>query len=254
MELEKSCAICDSTSKNVAVACCQSRPYSIMSSFLPLYLNKLLPQDLSVRLQNSSVHSGDITWEKLCYLWLYVKGRGRGVPSELAIFNSVVVFSNVWELTPPRDFVRSASKLVSTVRWWCWTNIVLFATLRQRVWPWHSVKVGSVFFFSNVCEQTPPREFVRSASKSISTLKRWCWTNCVLFATLRRRAWPWRAVKVGSVVFVCKVCEQTPPREFISSSLKSVSTVRIRCKTNVVLFVTLHQRAWPWHAVKVGHF
>ena len=135
MELEKSCAICDSTSKGVAVACCQSRPYSIMLSFLPLYLNELLPQDLSVRLQNSSVHSGDITWEKLCYLWLYVKGRGRGVPSKLAILNSVIVFSNVWELTPPRDLVRSASKLVSTVRRWCWTNGLLFATLRRRAWP-----------------------------------------------------------------------------------------------------------------------
>ena len=108
----KRCAICDSTSKGVAVACRQSWPYSIMSSFLPLYLNELLPEDLSIRLQNSLVHSGDVTWEELCYLWLYVEGHGRGVPSKLAILNSVVVFSNVWEVTPPRDFVRSASKLV----------------------------------------------------------------------------------------------------------------------------------------------
>ena len=73
------------------------------------------------------------------------------------------------------------------------------------------------------------------------------------FATLRQRVRPWRAVKVGSVVFFSKVCEPSPPREFISSALKSVSTVRIRCKKNV-LFVTLCQRAWPWRFVKVGHF
>ena len=87
MELEKSCAICDSTSKGVAVACCQSRPYSIMSSFLPLYLNELLLQDLSVRLQNSSVHSGDVTWEN-------VKGRGRGIPSKLVLWSFFPMFVN----------------------------------------------------------------------------------------------------------------------------------------------------------------
>ena len=212
MELEKGCAICDSTSKGVAVACCQSRPYSIMSSFLPLYLNKLLPQHLSVRLQNSSVNSQDVTWERLCYLRLYVKGRGRGMPSKLAILNSVEFFSNVWEPTPPRAFFPMFG------------NQLLPGIL--SVWLQHLSFQSEDGAKQMLCS----------------------------FATLRQRAWPWRAVKVGSVVFFSKVCELSPPREFISSALKSVSTVRIRCKTNVVLFVTLCQRAWPWRFVKVGHF
>ena len=45
---------------------------------------------------------------------LYVKGRGRGVPSKSAIFNNVVFFAVVFEQTPPRYLFRSASKLVST--------------------------------------------------------------------------------------------------------------------------------------------
>ena len=118
---------------------CQSRPYSIMSSFLPLYLNS------SQRICPFGFKIGHYTQDNL---WLYVKGRGHGVTSKLAIFHSVVFFPDVWELTPPRDFLRSASKSVSTDRRWCWTNVVLFATLRRRAWPWRAVKVGSVVFFS----------------------------------------------------------------------------------------------------------
>ena len=131
----KHCAICDSTSKGVAVACRQSWPYSIMSSFLPLYLNKLLPEDLSVRLQNWSVHSGHVTWEKLCNLWLYIKGRGRGVLSKSAIFNNVVFFAVVFERTPPTAFVRSASKFFSPLRRCNLRRVVLCVTLRRRAWP-----------------------------------------------------------------------------------------------------------------------
>ena len=151
MKLEKSCAICDSTSKGVAVACRQSWPYSIMSSFLPLYLNELLPQHLSVRLQNSSVNSQDVTWEKLCYLRLYVKGRGRGVLSKSAIFNNVVFFAVVFQRTPPTAFVRSASKFFSKLTRCHLRKVVLVVTLRQRAWPWRAVKVrhfefSSIFF------------------------------------------------------------------------------------------------------------
>ena len=67
---------------------------------------------------------------------------------------------------------------------------------------------NSVVFFSIVCEQTPPREFVRSASKSISTVRRCCWT--LLFATLGQRACPWRVVKFGhfqwNVKLWCHLC------------------------------------------------
>ena len=133
----------------------------------------------------------------MCYLRLYVKGRGRGVQSKSAIFNNVVFFAVVFEPTPPRGFVRSAEKFFSTLRTCNLRKAVLFATLRQRAWPWRSVKVSSVVFFSKVCEQTPPREFISSALKSVSTVRIRCKTNVVLFATLRQRACPWRVVKVG---------------------------------------------------------
>ena len=90
MSLEKSCAICNSTSKGMAVACCQSRPYSIMSSF-------------------------DVIFER----------------------------------TPPTAFVRSASKFFSKLTRCHLRKVVLFATLRQRAWPWRAVKVGH-FEFSRI--------------------------------------------------------------------------------------------------------
>ena len=85
----------------------------------------------------------------MCYLRLYVEGRGCGVPSKSAIFNSVVFFTVVFEQTPPREFAHSASKLVSTLRRCNLRKVVLFPTLRQRAWPWHAVKVGH-FEFSGI--------------------------------------------------------------------------------------------------------
>ena len=107
----------------------------VLWSFFPLFVNVLLPGNLSVLLQNRSVQSEDGAEQTLCYV--------------------------------------------------------------ARACPWRAVKVGHVVFFSIVCEQTPPREFVRSTSKLVSTVRRWCWTNDVLYATVRQRACPWRVVKVA---------------------------------------------------------
>ena len=85
----------------------------------------------------------------MCYLRLYVKGRGRGVLSKSAIFNNVVFFDVVFERTPPTAFVRSASKFFSKLTRCNLRKVVLFATLRQRAWPWRAVKVGH-FEFSRI--------------------------------------------------------------------------------------------------------
>ena len=162
----------------------------VLWSFFPMFVNKLPPGNLSVLLQNQSVHSKDGAEQTVCFLRLYVEGRGRGVPSKLVLWSLFPKFVNK---LPPREFISSSLKSVSTVRIRCKTNVVLF-----------------------VQSEDGAKQMLCS------------------FATLRQRAWPWRAVKVGSVVFFSKVCELSPPRDFISSSLKSVSTVRIRCKTNVV--------------------
>ena len=107
--------------------------------FFALYLNELLLGNLSDLLQNWSVQSWSGAKPKSCYLWLYVEGRVRGMLSKLAIFEFRRV---VFELTPPREFIGSASNLVSTVMKWCWTKIVLFGTVRWRACPWRDVKVG----------------------------------------------------------------------------------------------------------------
>ena len=117
-----------------------------------------------------------------------------------AIFWSFWLFGLVFEVSPPREFAGSASKLVSTVKKWCWMNAVLCATVRRRACPWRAVKVGHfdfVVFFSVFCERITPRTFIRSASKLVSKVKTWCWMNAVHFATVRRRACLWRIFKVG---------------------------------------------------------
>ena len=81
----------------------------------------------------------------MCYLRLYVKGHGRGVPSKSAIFNNVVFA--VFQRTPPIGFVRSASKFFSKLTRCNLRKVVLFVTLHQRAWPWRAIKVGSVVFF-----------------------------------------------------------------------------------------------------------
>ena len=128
-------------------------------------------------------------------------------PPEVRNFN----FSLIFEQTPPRGFVACTSKLVSTFRRWNLRKVVLFAV---------------------VFEQTPPRGFVRSASTFFSTLRRWNLRKVVLLATLRRRAWPWHAVKVGHFEFsgiFFRCWELTPPRDFVCSASKLISTVRRWC-------------------------
>ena len=112
--------------------------FSIFAS----YLNKLLPGELSLGLQIFVLCSGDGTWEKLCYLRLYVKGRGCGVQSKSSIFNNVVFFAVVFEQTPPTGFVCWASKFFSKLTRCNLRKVVLFVTLHQRAWPWCCVKVG----------------------------------------------------------------------------------------------------------------
>ena len=79
--------------------------------------------------------------------------------------------------------------------------------------------------------------------------------------TVRWRACPWHAVKVGHFWipwsyfrFFRLVFERTPPREFIRSASQLVSTVMTWSRTNAVLFVTVRWRSCPWRAVKVGRF
>ena len=150
----------------------------------------------------------------MCYLRLYVKGRGRGVLSKSAIFNNVVFFDVVFERTPPTAFVRSASKFFSQLTRCHLRKVVLFATPRQRAWPWRAVKVGH-FEFSRIFFQC--LFFPMFGNQLLpGILSVWLQNLSVQsedgaeqilcsFATLRQRAWPWRAVKVGSVVFFSKV-------------------------------------------------
>jgi len=119
---------------------------SWLFSIFASYLNELLPGELSLGLQIFVVCSEDGTWEKLCYLRLYVKGRGRGVLSKSAIINNVVFFDVLFERTPPTAFVRSASKFFSKLTRCHLSKVVLFATLRQRARPWRTVKVGHFEF------------------------------------------------------------------------------------------------------------
>ena len=115
-------------------------------SIFAAYLNELLQGDLSLGLQIFVVCSEDATWEKLCYLRLYVKECGRGVLSKSAIFYNVIFSAVVFEQTPPTGFVCSASKFFSTLRTCNLRKVVLFVTLRQRAWPWRAVKVGHFEF------------------------------------------------------------------------------------------------------------
>ena len=63
----KHCAICDSMSKGVAVACRQSWPFFIQWSFFPLFVNKLLTGNLSILLLNLSVQSEDVAEQTLLF-------------------------------------------------------------------------------------------------------------------------------------------------------------------------------------------
>ena len=103
-----------------------------MSSFLTFYLNELLPQHLSVRLQNSSVQ---LTRCDLRKVVLFVTLRQRAWPWRAVkvrhfefsrIFFQCLFFPMFGNQLLPGHFVRLASKFVSTVRRWCWTNSVLF--------------------------------------------------------------------------------------------------------------------------------
>ena len=112
-------------------------------------------------------------------------------------------FRLVFERTPPREFIGSATQLVNTAKKWAASNAMLFVTVRWWACPWRAFKVGRFEFrayfrfFRLVLERTPPREFIGSASQLVSTVMKWCWTKIVLFVIVRQRAWPWRAVKVG---------------------------------------------------------
>ena len=66
----------------------------VLWSFFPMFVNKLLPGNLSVLLQNQSVHTKDGAEQTMCFLRLYVEGRGRGVPSKLVLWSLFPKFVN----------------------------------------------------------------------------------------------------------------------------------------------------------------
>ena len=140
MLLNERRAICDCTLKGVSVVCRQSWPFWIPWSCI--WTNELLGNSSDL-LQNWSVHLNNVAEWTACYLWLYVEGCVRGVPSKLAVFHGIFsLFRLVFERTPPRGVVAWASKFFSTLTRCNLRTVVLIATLRQRAWPWRAVKVG----------------------------------------------------------------------------------------------------------------
>ena len=193
MQLEKSCAVCDSTSKNVAVACCQSRPYSIMSSFLPLYLNKTPPTGFVC---SASKFFSTLRTCNLRKVVLFVTLRQRAWPwraVKVGHFEFSGSFFQCLGTNSSQGFCSFCFKIGQYSQ---------MMVLNKQCPICDSMLKGVALacrqsWFCGLC-------FQRLWTNSPQGIYQFCFKigeYIVLFVTLRQRAWPWRAVKVGHFSF-----------------------------------------------------